>query len=830
MIALMTHAMRGTIYYLLMVKYLWIVAAICSIALVGAVVSYINVLDSERQMANRYTDSTGWMSAKFDSELRGLTLGLAMYDGTAQKIDVIRDMYDVVYGRINVIRRSKITPIPPPEFITAFSELTDEIYALESRVAALKPDDVEAAHLLAAELAPWVSKASYLASLSLQQDGLARRELAGVVTRANVGFGIAAVVLIGSVTMLARALVRQAAVLRVARKELRFALDRAEAGVRAKSAFLATMSHEIRTPMNGVLGAASLLAHTTLTDAQRRSVDIVTLCGEALMSQLDDVLDFSALEAQSVVLHPESVDVRELVRASARVVEIAAAQKRLDVIVLVDHDIPRAVQLDQRRMRQVLINLITNAVKFTTSGGVVVRLSLRHWRSTAFLRIAVIDTGPGIPFTDRRRIFDEFIRLERQIEDGARGTGLGLAICQRIVAAMGGNLKVAKVPGGGSAFMFRVPIGLPVEAISPSPPEPRGAASVLCDVILVRRAIERMLMDLGYAIIPVAARPDLVMAHVSVDMASIPPAARVVAFGPDSGNERVLGEYAVRALIDGKPRAAEALPQALPHETLPLRLLVADDDPINREVEAGLLRHLGHAVTTVADGSAALVEVTSQRFDCLLLDRHMPGLNGVQLAVAIRAMPEQTARVRMVAVTADINTETRMELISAGFDAILSKPVTLERLAGALKPPVAAGNRAFECGQQVEPRGIVDIEARKMLLTGVPQDRFVALVCTFWVDVAETCDVGRAGFDNRVLHTMAGSSASLGYTAVSTLARQCRAKLQEQDEFLALFSKLLIALLAASKADAALLPPELATRLAHTIDRSAVRTLNKETA
>ena len=539
------------------------------------------------------------------------------------------------------------------------------------------------------------------------------------------------------------------------------------------------MSHEIRTPLNGILGAASLLAHTRLDGMQRRSVEIVKVSGQTLLAQLEDVLDFSALEADSVALHPEAFDLRELASATAHMAEMPASQKALNLVVSIDRSVPTLLIGDRRRVGQVLLNLVSNAVKFTPSGAIVVRATLREIRGQAWLRVAVGDTGPGVPFADRTRIFEEFTRLKRAVERNARGTGLGLAISRRIAAAMRGSLTVAGGPDGGSVFLFRIPVDIPPGAALPPPPPERGTAAILGASKLARRGLAHLLREQGYSIAGAPAdAPALVLAAASMPADTLPAAAgRTIRVGAGSTLAGVLDAPTLEAAIDGVSQAGDTPPPALPAGAAQ-RLLVADDDPINREIAGNLLRHLGHSVTLVADGAEAIDALASFSFDCLLIDRHMPRLDGISVALAVRGMAPPLSSVRLVAVTADADAGTRRALQEAGFDAVLTKPVTLERLADVLAPTAAAQAQLQQDGGDAA----LDAAVRHELRQRLAPERYAALVKSFWQQALRThakLHAAPAADCDRLLHSLAGSSASLGYAAVAKTAQECRALIRQ---------------------------------------------------
>jgi signal transduction histidine kinase/CheY-like chemotaxis protein len=805
-----------------------VLGAVALGSLLTATAEFAILAERENQLVDRFSDSSWWMASQFRSEIQQLHISLATYDGSADRLDDVKDHYDIVYGRIATLEEAQLEPKPEAAFRKSFEDVRDGVLALAPAIAALKPGDVAAAEALAPALRKVEMAASHMTTLGAQEDAGHRGAVRVAIDHANVAFGLTELLLIASLLLTLHAVLRQAAGLDAARRrsealsaELTVALAQAQAGARAKSAFLATMSHEIRTPMNGVLGAASLLTHTALTDSQRRWVEIVKACGGALLAQLDDVLDFSALEAEAVSLLREPVDPRALAEQTSQVLESMVGEKGLDLVVVVDPDVPPLLLSDQRRLGQVLLNLLTNAVKFTQSGGVLLRLSLRRRGATAWLRAAVEDTGPGIPRQDRRRIFEEFSRLDRPGERTVRGTGLGLAICRRIVTGLGGALRITRAAEGGSLFWLMVPVVVPPNAMPlPAPARAAGTAAVVGGPPIVRRGISLLLAAEGYEVRPAGEPVDLLFEHTSAagSAAPIRTAGRRLAFGTGSPLDSPLTQARLHGALTGR-RPLAPPPPAL--ATTSLRLLVADDDAINREIEESLLRHLGHHVTIAVDGPEALSLAQAATFDCILLDLHMPGMDGADLARAIRRLPPPLGATRLVAVTADADAAAREAASAAGIDSVMIKPVTLERLAEALRPIGRRTPGQVAPGPSASGLAVVDEAARQALASRLPADRFAALVQKFWDELLRTLDspgslTGSVG--DRRLHSLCGSAASLGYAAVAGAVRASRQQLRDGADAFTTLSPLFETLRGALQADAMLLATGFASRAAAALD------------
>lgn len=493
--------------------------------------------------------------------------------------------------------------------------------------------------------------------------------------------------------------------------------EEAEQAQRTKSEFLAMVSHEIRTPLNGVLGVLSLLnASETLTAETRQLVTAAQDGAKVLMKLLGDLIDLSRLEAAPIELQVGDISPFEICEDVLAAVSPAASKKGLAVVSRIDSRLPAQIRADGVRLRQILLNLLGNAVKFTQHGGVLLQVSPQWAEGRHAVVFTVEDTGIGIAEGEQQRIFDSFYRGS-QVKQGSAGWGLGLAISQRMAAKMGAWIELSSRPGGGSRFSLILPSPTD-QAVSVAPQRPlRDMRILLLDENSFRaEAIAGQLLDWGAVVLrqlepacacnAVIATRDWLLAqgnpdaalnelkHRSEKVAVIVPLTEATAVGSgENGASRVvrlieplkwilvlswLSNTNCEQTLASTPETAENQAQT-PAKT---RVLVADDNALNRQVAEALLRRLGCEVKAVADGERALAELEAFRPDLVLLDLEMPVLNGEQTVRRIRSL--RRPMLPVLALSAHVLPEEIERALQAGFDGFLPKPVGLAELQKAL--------------------------------------------------------------------------------------------------------------------------------------------------
>ncbi len=518
---------------------------------------------------------------------------------------------------------------------------------------------------------------------------------------------------------------RTAKELRLTEEQLRVAKVSAETANEAKSRFLATMSHEIRTPLNGILGMTELALRTQLTSQQRNFLTVINQSGDALLNLLNDILDISKIEAGKMLLEKIPMQPQSVVTSAVRPLAVNAAKKRLELLYRIAPDVPESIEGDPCRLRQVVMNLVGNAIKFTDEGQVFIDCTVEANEGDRQLHISVRDTGPGIPEEKLSTIFESFEQSDSSTTRRYGGTGLGLSISSQIVALMEGKLWVESTVGTGSIFHVSVPLksipgetdksikplaGRRVLLVSEDPTsrnlyqeilEYAGATwqHVSLDQALehIQNESPRVMHDDTVLVLDWGADSNKLenwfLTPDSVDLFKIPHVVLIPPTGIPSeidhcSSMTLAKPVAASELIDAIEAAKSVRPELQELESLSesngersLHILLADDAPVNQEVASGILEVFGHTCEVASTGREALQCYQRGKFDLVLMDLEMPEMDGSQATDAIRQWEQERGqRTPIVAMTAHALEGARENCLAAGMDDYLSKPIQPERL------------------------------------------------------------------------------------------------------------------------------------------------------
>jgi signal transduction histidine kinase/CheY-like chemotaxis protein len=615
--------------------------------------------------------------------------------------------------------------------------------------------------------------------------------------------------------------------LRIENERILLAKEQAEALAKAKTEFVAVVSHEVRTPMNGLLGMARLLLETPLSPEQHDMAETVVSSGQLLLNILDDLLDLSKIEAGRLQVEQAEVNLVQLVEDSIALMSMRAVERGLALAHAVGADLPAMVMGDPMRLRQMLLNLIGNAIKFTEKGAVTITaLRATDDQGRDWLRFAVSDTGIGIAEEARGRLFNRYVQAAAWVSRKFGGTGLGLSICRQLAELMGGAIGVDSTPGVGSTFWFRVPLAGCLDQGQRVRPAHSPARVLLAESeAAVRRVLALRLAGWGAAVVEtelngvgaqaragdvlvVGARLPRERALVVATQAGVPAVLLAPAGTPTQAaeNRRVVvlpepvRESAMAWALDclagvaahPPPTAATVVgADAAAAPIPPLSVLVVEDNPVNRRVAVAMLSRQGHSVQTVEDGRQAVEAVQAGGFDLVLMDRHMPVMDGVEAVRAIRALPPPAGNVAVVAVTAAATQDEVQECLAAGMDDFVPKPFTPEHLADMARR--LAARRGGEADADFDPAHLEGL--RKALGAEVVDElvpAFNASAAALLADISAAATMRDGTAVAEHAHALRSASAQLGLVGIERLCQSVEMAVREGrlDDSLALAARL----------------------------------------